>query len=74
MIYQKGHSVIPNNTNPIKTPIAFDNGFPNQTEKLLHPLNEEEADIFLANQLPLEDNEGLKHYTALEKRFALFPC
>ena len=37
--------------------ITFDNESPTQTEKLLHPLNEEKADIFFANQLPLE-NDG----------------
>ena len=37
--------------------IALDKEFPTQTEKLLHPLNEEKADIFFTNQLPLEDDD-----------------
>ena len=37
--------------------IAFDKESPTQTEKLLHPLNEEKADIFFTNQLPLEDDD-----------------
>ena len=37
--------------------IALDKESPTQTEKLLHPLNEEKADIFFTNQLPLEDDD-----------------